>query len=77
MNIVSLIGLAIIAENNPELENEYHSNVEVKELPEFNTTGKETYRKLEKTAKYVLRALALHLELEETYFDEFLEKDQL
>ena len=59
-------------ENNPELENEYHSNVEVKELPEFNTTGKETYRKLEKTAKYVLRALALHLELEETYFDEFI-----
>ena len=59
-------------ENNPELEDEYHSNVEVKELPEFNNTGKETYKMLEKTAKYVLRALALHLELEETYFDKFI-----
>lgn len=27
---------------------------------------------LEKTAKYVLRALALHLNLEETYFDNFI-----
>ncbi|MEO0900917.1 MAG: 2OG-Fe(II) oxygenase family protein, partial [Bacteroidota bacterium] len=27
---------------------------------------------LEKTAKYVLRALALHLDLEETYFDEWI-----
>lgn len=59
-------------ENNPELEDEYHSNVEVKELPEFNTTGKEIYKMLEKTAKYVLRALALYLELEETYFDKFI-----
>jgi isopenicillin N synthase-like dioxygenase len=59
-------------ENNPQLEEEYHDNVEVKELPEFNKVGKETYKMLEKTAKYVLRALALHLELEETYFDEFI-----
>ena len=44
----------------------------VKELPEFNKVGKETYKMLEKTAKYVLRALALHLDLEETYFDEFI-----
>ena len=27
---------------------------------------------LEKTAKYVLRALALHLDLEETYFDNYI-----
>ncbi|OBX24031.1 MULTISPECIES: isopenicillin N synthase family dioxygenase [Bizionia] len=59
-------------ENNPKLEAEYPKNVEVKELPEFNKAGKETYRMLEKTAKYVLRALALHLKLEETYFDDYI-----
>ncbi|RKR13150.1 isopenicillin N synthase-like dioxygenase [Maribacter vaceletii] len=59
-------------ENNPKLEAEYPKNVNVKELKDFNTIGKETYKMLEKTAKYVLRALALHLDLEETYFDEYI-----
>ncbi|WP_350291872.1 2-oxoglutarate and iron-dependent oxygenase domain-containing protein [uncultured Croceitalea sp.] len=59
-------------ENNPKLEAEYPANVIVRELPEFNIVGKETYKMLEKTAKYVLRALALHLNLEETYFDEWI-----
>ncbi|WP_223034379.1 isopenicillin N synthase family dioxygenase [Hanstruepera marina] len=59
-------------ENNPKLEAEYPKNVEVEELPNFNKVGKETYRMLEKTAKYVLRALALHLGLEETYFDQYI-----
>jgi len=59
-------------QNNPELENEYPTNVEVIELPGFNEVGKETYRMLEKTAKFVLRALALHLNLTETYFDEYI-----
>ncbi|WP_430908023.1 isopenicillin N synthase family dioxygenase [Maribacter sp. 2-571] len=58
--------------DNPALEKEYHDNVLVAELPKFNIVGKETYRMLEKTAKYVLRALALHLDLEETYFDKFI-----
>jgi len=59
-------------ENNPDLEEEYPNNVSVSELPEFNSVGKETYKMLEKTAKYVLRALALHLGLEETYFDIYI-----
>ena len=59
-------------ENNPKLEEEYPDNVVVIELPEFNIVGKETYQMLEKTARYVLRALALHLGLEETYFDDFI-----
>jgi len=59
-------------ENNPLLEEEYHSNVQVNELPEFNSVGKEAFKMLEETAKYVLRALALYLDLEETYFDEFI-----
>ena len=59
-------------ENNPKLEAEYPKNVQVEELPEFNKVGKEAYRMLEKTAKYVLRALALHLGLDETYFDDYI-----
>ena len=59
-------------ENNPDLEAEYPKNVSVEELPAFNAIGKETYRMLEKTAKYVLRSLALHLSLNETYFDEYI-----
>ncbi|WP_228236052.1 isopenicillin N synthase family dioxygenase [Allomuricauda sp. M10] len=59
-------------EDNPKLEKEYPANVEVTELPDFNEVGKETYKMLEKTAQYVLRALALHLDLEETYFDEYI-----
>ncbi len=59
-------------EDNPKLEAEYPDNVMVDELPSFNAVGKETYKMLEKTAKYVLRALALHLGLEETYFDAYI-----
>ncbi len=51
---------------------EYPENVIVEELPEFNAVGKKTYQMLEKTAKYVLRSLALHLGLEETYFDGYI-----
>lgn len=59
-------------ENDDALENEYPSNVMVNELPEFNSVGKETYKMLEKTAKYVLRALAVHLGLNEEYFDTYI-----
>ncbi|WP_428742746.1 isopenicillin N synthase family dioxygenase [Tenacibaculum sp.] len=51
---------------------EYPENVVVEELPKFNEVGKEAYQMLEKTAKYVLRSLALHLGLEETYFDNYI-----
>jgi len=50
---------------------EYPKNVIVKELPEFNSIGKETYQLLEKTGIYVLRALALFLDLDEYYFDKY------
>lgn len=59
-------------EDDPELEQEYPANVIVEELPSFNATGKETYKMLEKTAIYVLRALAVHLNLPETYFDQYV-----
>ncbi|GGG45609.1 flavonol synthase [Croceivirga lutea] len=59
-------------EDNSKLKAEYPDNVIVNELPEFNQVGKETFQQLEKTAKYVLRALALYLGLEETYFDHYI-----
>ena len=51
---------------------EYPNNVSVEELKKFDEVGKKTYQMLEKTAKYVLRSLALHLNLDETYFDHFI-----
>ena len=59
-------------ENDPKLETEYPKNVTVRELPQFNSVGKETYKMLEKTGIYVLRALALHLGLDEFYFDNYI-----
>ena len=50
----------------------YFPNIIVDELPEFNKVGEEVYKTLEKTAKYVLRALALYLDLDENYFDNFI-----
>jgi isopenicillin N synthase-like dioxygenase len=51
---------------------EYPKNVSVNELANFNSTGKEAYKMLEKTGVYVLRALALHIGLDEFYFDDFI-----
>ena len=48
---------------------DYPKNVQVKELKDFNRTGMEAYRMLEKTGVYVLRALALYIGLDEFYFD--------
>ena len=60
------------AEDDPVRAKEYPDNVIVSELPRFNDVGKEAYAMLERTAKYVLRALALYLNLEETYFDNYI-----
>jgi len=51
------------------LPEEYPENVMVSELPDFNKTGMEAYRMLEKTGIYVLRALALYIGVDEHYFD--------
>lgn len=59
-------------EDNPNLKALYPKNVVVKELPEFNSVGKETFKMLEKTGVYVLRALAIYLGLNEFYFDKYV-----
>ena len=58
-------------DDDSKFKSEYPDNVTVNELPQFNEVGKETYKMLEKTGIYVLRALALFLDLDEFYFDNY------
>jgi len=57
-----------VADNSP-LKADYPDNLIVNELPEFNPTTKDVYQKLEQAGKYLLRAIAVYLELPEDYFD--------
>jgi len=57
---------------NDKLKAQYPKNVIVNEVPNFNKIGMETYKMLEKTAIYVLRALALYIGLDEFYFDNYV-----
>ncbi len=50
----------------------YPENVQVSEIKNFNKIGMEAFRNLEKTAIYVLRALALYIGLNEFYFDNYV-----
>ena len=60
-------------QNNPTTNGEdYPENVLVDENPAFNSVGQKTFLALEKTGLFVLRALALHLGLEEFYFDPYV-----
>ena len=50
----------------------YPANAEVMELPQFNAQGKHIYKKLEESGRILLKAIALHLNLDENYFEEFV-----
>ena len=71
ISIGSLCSHSYISKNEISKYN-YFPNIIVEELPEFNKVGEEVYKTLEKTAKYVLRALALYLEIDENYFDNYI-----
>jgi isopenicillin N synthase-like dioxygenase len=51
---------------------EYPDNIDVKEVDGYLKTGKETYQALENTGMYMLRAIALYLDLDKNYFDAFV-----
>ena len=53
-------------------KNIYPKNPSVQELPKFNEMGKFIYQKLEESGRILLKAIALHLELPENYFEEFV-----
>ena len=59
-------------EDGEKIQDTYHPNVQVKEIANFNKIGMEVFRQLEKTATYVLRALALYIGLDELYFDNYV-----
>jgi isopenicillin N synthase-like dioxygenase len=53
-----------------ELKSEYPDNVKVAESPEFYGHGEDLYKSFESTGGQLLKAIAIHLGLEETYFDD-------
>ncbi len=65
------IGQEVAEEHS--LRKVYPRNVEVQELPEFPELGNRLYREFERAGSALLRAIALHLELPENYFDDKIE----
>jgi isopenicillin N synthase-like dioxygenase len=61
-----------IVEDGDPIKSEYPDNVKVKEVPEFDTTMKKAYRAFEKSGKSLLQAIALYLDLNENYFDDYI-----
>ncbi|MDT8415119.1 MAG: 2-oxoglutarate and iron-dependent oxygenase domain-containing protein [Flavobacteriaceae bacterium] len=61
-----------VPDADANLQESYPGNLIVKELPQFNQTGMRAYKMLEKTGIYVLRALAIHIGLDEFYFDNWV-----
>lgn len=59
-------------EDGDPVKFDYPDNIMVKELPEFNSIGMQAFRALEETGKVMLRAIALFLNLNENYFDEWI-----
>ncbi|MDR3693640.1 2-oxoglutarate and iron-dependent oxygenase domain-containing protein [Mucilaginibacter sp.] len=51
------------------LKREYPENIKVEEVPDFNNTTLEVYKKLEWAGIHLLRAISLYLGLPENYFD--------
>jgi len=52
------------------IKNEYPDNIMVDELPSFNETTLQVYRKLEWIGTHLLKAIAVYLDLPENYFDD-------
>jgi len=62
-----------VPEDDP-LKAEYPDNVEVPEVPEFFEKGKQLYKAFEKSGSELLKAIAIYLNLGETYFEDKIEK---
>ncbi len=50
----------------------YPPNVVVEEQPEFSKLGRQLYEAFEKSGGELLRAIAIHLGLDEKYFDQYI-----
>ncbi|HSI91343.1 MAG TPA: 2-oxoglutarate and iron-dependent oxygenase domain-containing protein [Adhaeribacter sp.] len=58
-----------VTDNDP-IKDEYPENIWPEEVPEFKEVALAAYKALESAGKEVLRAIAIHLGLEENYFDD-------
>lgn len=56
-----------------ELKNEYPDNIYVDEMPEYKQIARELYVSFEKSGSYLLKAIAIYLNLPENYFDKHIE----
>lgn len=56
-------------EDGDPIQSEYPDNVDVPEVTDFLATGRKAYETFENTGRHLLRAIALHLGLEENYFN--------
>ena len=61
-----------IVEDKAVVSEEYPDNVAVKEVKDFNETLYAAYRNFEKSGKALLQAIALYLNLDERYFDNYI-----
>jgi isopenicillin N synthase-like dioxygenase len=59
-------------EDNDPIASEYPANINVTEVPSFTPTFFKAYRGFEASGGRLLRAIALYLGLDETYFDPFV-----
>lgn len=57
-----------VAGDDP-IKKEYPDNVWPEEIPEFREVTLEAYRRLERTGREMLKAIAIYLDLEEDYFE--------
>ena len=56
-------------DDEDSIKENYPDNIWPKEVPEMHPTAKKVYQTLEEAGKKMLQAIALYLNLEETYFD--------
>lgn len=59
-----------VVTDGDQIKSEYPDNIMVDELPGFNQVTREVYQRLEYAGKYLLRAIAVYLNLPENYFDD-------
>ncbi|MEZ4950764.1 MAG: 2OG-Fe(II) oxygenase family protein, partial [Saprospiraceae bacterium] len=59
--------------NDQHLRSEYPENVAVQDVPEFFDLSRQLYKSFEKAGGHLLRAIAIHLELPENYFEDKIE----
>jgi isopenicillin N synthase-like dioxygenase len=56
-----------------ELKNEYPDNIYVDEMPEYKQVARDLYVSFEKSGSYLLKAIAIYLNLPENYFERHIE----